>query len=84
MVDSIIIVAFCGANFVYENNCFRQLFYLQIDAFLTDFCSFEIVYEWSSTVRLHLFERIIERATVYEHVLYYLFKSCFQLKIFSI
>ncbi len=41
-----IIVALCSANLVCdENNSrlrFRQLFYLRIVAFLTDFCSFEI------------------------------------------
>ncbi len=43
-----IIAAFCRANFVCDENnssqCFRQLFYLWIAVFLTDFCSFEIGY----------------------------------------
>ncbi len=61
------------ANFVCDENnsrlSFRQLFFLRIDAFLADFCSFEIGYRWSSTVSLHVFECIIERAIASEYVL---------------
>ncbi len=39
MVVSIIIAAFCGANFVYDESNYD---YLWIDAFLTDFYSFKI------------------------------------------
>ncbi len=56
---SIIIAAFCGANLVYDESNYD---YLWIDAFLTDFYSFKIGLptDESSTVRLHLFECIIE------------------------
>ncbi len=45
---------------------FRQLFFLRIDEFIADFCSFEIGYRWSSTVSLYVFECIIERAIACE------------------
>ncbi len=51
-MTSLIIAAFCSANLVCdENNCLD---------YYTDFCSFEIGYRWSSAVRLHLFECIID------------------------
>ncbi len=52
----VIIAAFCCVNFVCDekqnSTLFRQLFYLWIDVFLTDLCSFEIRYKWSNAVRL--------------------------------
>ncbi len=49
------IAAVCSANLVCDENnsiLIRQLFYLRIEAFLTDYWSLEIGYRWSSTVKL--------------------------------